>query len=103
MPRPAPALPPPSCLPQVLVQCPKVEGSEALNGQLIAVEMPSILACISDVKAALSQSLQLAPGKQQLSRQHVGVLKNELSLAFYNIDEGVTLTLGLKERGGRKK
>jgi splicing factor 3A subunit 1 len=47
--------------------------------------------------------LSLPPGKQQLSREHVGVLKNELTLAFYNVDAGVQLQLGLKERGGRKK
>ena len=45
----------------------------------------------------------LANGKQQLSREHVGILKNDLTLAFYNVGTGVQLQLGLKERGGRKK
>lgn len=88
---------------KVFVLCPKVEASETLNGQLLAVEMPSLLASVADLKARLSEVLQLPPGKQQLSREHVGILKNDLSLAFYNVDTGVQLQLGLKERGGRKK
>lgn len=85
------------------MQCPDVEGSEALNGQLLAVEMPSLLSTVGELKGRLSEAVGLAPGRQQLSREHVGLLKNELSLAFYNVSEGVHLTLGLKERGGRKK
>lgn len=87
----------------MLVQCPKVEGSETLTGQLLAVEMPSLLATVAELKARLSEVLSLPPGKQQLSREHVGMLRNELSLAFYNVGEEVQLQLGLKERGGRKK
>ena len=97
---PAPTLP---ILLQVHVLCPTVEGSDTLKGQLLAVEMPSLLASVADLKARLSEVLSLPPGKQQLSREHVGVLKNELTLAFYNVDVGVQLQLGLKERGGRKK
>lgn len=85
------------------MQCPAVEGNEALTGQLLAVEMPSLLASVSELKARLSEALGLAPGKQQLSREHVGVMKNELTLAFYNVGDDVQLQLGLKERGGRKR
>ena len=94
----------PPCHPlQVYVQCPKVDGSDSLTGQLLAVEMPSLLATVSELKARLSEVLSLPPGKQQLSREHVGIMKNELSLAFYNVGEQVHLQLGIKERGGRKK
>lgn len=85
------------------MQCPAVEGNDQLTGQLLAVEMPSLLATVSELKQRLQEALGLPPGKQQLSREHVGVLKNELSLAFYNVGEDVQLQLGLKERGGRKK
>ena len=88
---------------QVYVLCPRVEGSDTLKGQLLAVEMPSLLATVGDLKARLSEVVGLAPGRLQLTRDHVGVLKNELTLAFYNVDPGVQLQLGLKERGGRKK
>ena len=98
-PRPRPPAPPL----QVYVQCPKVDGSDSLTGQLLAVEMPSLLASVSELKARLSEALSLPPGKQQLSREHVGILKNELTLAFYNVAEDVHLQLGIKERGGRKK
>ncbi|PRW57503.1 putative splicing factor 3A subunit 1 isoform A [Chlorella sorokiniana] len=87
---------------KVYVQCPKVDGSEALTGQLLAVEMPSLLATVSELKGRLSEVLSLPPGKQQLSREHVGIMKNELSLAFYNVGQKVHLQLGIKERGGRK-
>ena len=88
---------------QVYVQCPKVDGSDALTGQLLAVEMPSLLATVSELKARLSDVLSLLAGKQQLSREHVGIMKNELTLAFYNVGQEVHLQLGIKERGGRKK
>ncbi|KAI7845146.1 hypothetical protein COHA_001191 [Chlorella ohadii] len=55
---------------KVYVQCPKVDGSDALTGQLLAVEMPSLLATVSELKARLSDVLSLPPGKQQLSREH---------------------------------
>jgi splicing factor 3A subunit 1 len=87
----------------VFVLCPNVETSETLNGQLLAVEMPSLLASVADLKARLSEVTGLAPGRQQLSREHVGVLKNEMSLAFYNVGADVQLGLSIKERGGRKK
>jgi splicing factor 3A subunit 1 len=87
----------------VYVLCPSVEGSEALRGQLLAVEVPSLMLTVGELKARLSEVLSLAPGKQQLSREHVGVLKNELTLAFYNVGAEVQLQLGIKERGGRKK
>lgn len=89
--------------PQVRVQCPSVEGQESLKGQLLEVEMPSLLSTVGELKARLAEALGLAPGRQQLSREHVGLLKNELSLAFYNVGPGITLALALKERGGRKK
>jgi splicing factor 3A subunit 1 len=88
---------------KVYVLCPSVEGSEALRGQLLAVEVPSLMLTVGELKARLSEVLSLAPGKQQLSREHVGVLKNELTLAFYNVGAEVQLQLGIKERGGRKK
>ncbi len=99
---PCPPSPPASAV-QVYVQCPKVDGSDALTGQLLAVEMPSLLATVSELKARLSDVLSLPPGKQQLSREHVGIMKNELTLAFYNVGQEVHLQLGIKERGGRKK
>lgn len=60
--------------------CPKVEGNEQLTGQLLAVEMPSLLATVGELKARLQDVTGLAPGKQQLSREHVGILKNDLTL-----------------------
>lgn len=45
----------------------------------------------------------LAPNKQKLHREGAGFLRDELSLAHYNVGADITLTLGTRERGGRKK
>ena len=58
---------------------------------------------ISDLKARLATALELPAGKQKLSRDGVGFLQDGLSLAHYNVGGEVVLTLGLKERGGKKK
>jgi splicing factor 3A subunit 1 len=46
--------------------------------------------------------LELPANKQKLSRDHVGFLRDEFSLAHYNVGPDTVLTLGTKARGGRK-
>ena len=46
---------------------------------------------------------ELPAKKQQLNREHVGFLRDELSLAHYNVGPGVVLALSVRGRGGRKK
>ncbi len=47
--------------------------------------------------------LGLASSRQKLSRDGVGFLRDEFSLAHYNVDPDVVLQLGAKDRGkGRK-
>lgn len=88
---------------RVKVLVPEMEGSDKLVGQLLEVEVGSLADSVGDFKARLAGVLDVAAGKQVLSREGAGFLRNELSLAHYNVSPTVVLTLTLKERGGRKK
>lgn len=58
---------------------------------------------VGELKERLAGVLGLAASRQKLSRDGVGFLKDEFSLAHYNVDPDVTLQLGAKDRGkGRK-
>jgi splicing factor 3A subunit 1 len=48
-------------------------------------------------------SRDLAGGVVHVIRDDVGVMRDNLSLAHYNVLEDVQLTLGIKERGRGKK
>ncbi|KPM05088.1 splicing factor 3A subunit 1-like protein [Sarcoptes scabiei] len=72
-----------------------------LNGQVINLTLPYTDA-LSVVKAKIHELTNLPPGKQKLQLEGV-FLKDQNSLAYYNLPQGASLTLGLKERGGRKK
>jgi splicing factor 3A subunit 1 len=52
---------------------------------------------------SLCQVLNIPANKQKISRDNVGFMRDEFSLAFYNVGPDVQLLLGVKERGGRKK
>lgn len=88
---------------KVRVQCPEVEGNEKLIGQLLEVEVASLQDTVGELKERLSGVLGLPGNKMKLSREGIGFLRDEPSLAHYNIGPDVTLTLGLKERGRGKK
>ncbi len=83
--------------------CPKVEGNDKLQGQILKVAVASLRDTVQHFKDRLVDVTGVPANKQQLNREHVGFLKNELSLAHYNVGPDVVLTLGTKERGGRKK
>ncbi|KAK9921387.1 hypothetical protein M0R45_029898 [Rubus argutus] len=64
---------------------------------------PSIRALFASLlKEKISGEIQLPANKQKLSGKP-GFLKDNLSLAYYNVGAGETLTLSLRERGGRKR
>ncbi|BDA49786.1 Splicing factor 3A subunit 1 [Coccomyxa sp. Obi] len=88
---------------KVRVLCPDVEDNEALNGQILEVEVSSLTDSIGDIKARLADVLKLAANKQRISRDGVGVLRDENTLAFYNVGPETMLSLAVRERGGRKK
>ncbi|GMH40484.1 hypothetical protein BSKO_08388 [Bryopsis sp. KO-2023] len=88
---------------KVRIQCPSIDGNEKLIGQMLLVEVASLSDSIGHLKSRLAGELGLPANKQKLAREGVGFVKDEFSLAHYNISEDVVLTLGVKERGGRKK
>ena len=54
------------------------------------------------LKARLAEVLKLPANKQRISRDGVGVMRDEETLAFYNVGPETMLTLGVRERGRRK-
>lgn len=86
-------------LAQVLIQCPDVEDNAELNGQLLAVEVASLADSVGDLKARLQAVTSIAPNKQRLAREGVGFMRDEQSLAFYNVGPNVQLALSLRTRG----
>lgn len=102
----APAVHPPQAHPgtsKVRVQCPVLEGNPNVTGQLLEVEVASLADAVGLFKERLADVLDVPASKQKLARDGVGFLKDEYSLAHYNVGPDVVLTLGTKERGGRKK
>nr|GEY41526.1 probable splicing factor 3A subunit 1 [Tanacetum cinerariifolium] len=62
---------------------------------------PSLSETVGSLKEKIAAEIQLAENKQKLSGK-AGLLKDNLSLAYYNVGGGESLTLSLRERGGRK-
>lgn len=58
---------------------------------------------MGELKERLASVTGLAANKQRLTREGCGFLRDEQSLAFYNVVPDVVLQLSTKERGGRKK
>lgn len=82
--------------------CPDLPEHAELNGQLLEVEVAGLTDTIGQLKARLAGVVGLAANRQKLARDGVGVLRDENSLALYNICPDVQLELGLKTRGGRR-
>ena len=73
-----------------------------LKGQVLEITVLSLSETVTSLKEKIAGEIQLPANKQKLSSR-VGFLKDNLSLAHYNIGSGETLTLALRERGGRKR
>lgn len=73
-----------------------------LKGQVLEITVQSLSESIASLKEKISGEVQLPANKQKLSGK-AGFLKDNLSLAYYNVASGETLSLSLRERGGRKR
>jgi splicing factor 3A subunit 1 len=82
---------------------PSIPEKPELNcsGQIINVKM-ALSEQISLIKTKIHELIGLPPGKQKLNMEGL-FYKDNKSLAFYNIGDGATIQMSLKERGGRKK
>jgi splicing factor 3A subunit 1 len=86
------------------VKLPSVDGDEHLNGNVIALTVDALSMPLSEFKKLIKEAVGgLAANKQKISAPGLGFLTDKNSLAYYNVKAGSTLTLALKERGGRKK
>ncbi|XP_031494405.1 probable splicing factor 3A subunit 1 [Nymphaea colorata] len=90
--------PGPTC---ISVSVPSLDEGN-LKGQVLEITMQSLSETVSSLKEKIAGEIQLPANKQKLSGK-AGFLKDNLSLAYYNIGTGEVLTLALRERGGRKK
>ncbi|OVA12111.1 SWAP/Surp [Macleaya cordata] len=86
---------------RITVSVPNVDEGN-LKGQLLEITIQSLSETIDSLKEKIAGEVQLPANKQKLSGR-AGFLKDNLSLAYYNIGAGETLTLALRERGGRKR
>ncbi|KAL5783263.1 hypothetical protein ACOSP7_008292 [Xanthoceras sorbifolium] len=86
---------------RISVSVPNVEEGN-LKGQVLEIVAQSLSETVGSLKEKISGEIQLPANKQKLSGK-AGFLKDNMSLAYYNIGTGETLTLSLRERGGRKR
>ncbi|XP_075685721.1 splicing factor 3A subunit 1 isoform X1 [Rhinoderma darwinii] len=87
----------------VKVQVPNMQDKTEwkLGGQVLAFTLP-LPDQVSVIKVKIHEATGMPAGKQKL--QYDGIfIKDSNSLAYYNMQNGATIHLALKERGGRKK
>ncbi|CAO2198374.1 unnamed protein product [Urochloa humidicola] len=90
--------PGPAC---VSVSVPNL-GEGNLRGQVLAISVQSLSDTIGSLKEQIAGELQLPANKQKLSMR-TSFLKDNLTLAYYNVGPGVVINLTMRERGGRRK
>ncbi|KAL0363777.1 UNVERIFIED_CONTAM: putative splicing factor 3A subunit [Sesamum calycinum] len=73
-----------------------------LKGQVLEIAVQSLSETVGSLKEKIAGEIQLPANKQKLSGK-AGFLKDNLSLAYYNVAPGDSLSLSLRERGGRKR
>lgn len=86
---------------RISVSVPNVDEGN-LKGQILEITIQSLSETIGVLKEKIAGEVQLPANKQKLSGRS-GFLKDNLSLAYYNVLPGETLSLALRERGGRKR
>ena len=73
------------------------------NDEVLDIQVENLSLSVKVLKQLLSPKVGLAANKQKLQVDPIGFLKDNLSLAHYNLSEDSILSVGAKERGGRKK
>lgn len=86
---------------RIAISVPNVDEGN-LKGQILEITVQSLSETVGSLKEKIAGEVQLPANKQKLSGK-AGFLKDNMSLAHYNVGSGETLTLSLRERGGRKK
>ncbi|KAI5385625.1 probable splicing factor 3A subunit 1 [Lathyrus oleraceus] len=86
---------------RISISVPNVDEGN-LKGQVLEITVQSLSETVGGLKEKIAGEIQLPANKQKLSGKP-GFLKDNLSLAHYNLSGGETLSLALRERGGRKR
>ncbi|KAL2524697.1 putative splicing factor 3A subunit 1 [Abeliophyllum distichum] len=88
----------PAC---INISVPNVDEGN-LKGKVLEITVQSLSETVGSLKEKIAGEIQLPANKQKLSGK-AGFLKDNLSLAYYNVAPGDSLSLSLRERGGRKR
>ncbi|KAK6153903.1 hypothetical protein DH2020_013542 [Rehmannia glutinosa] len=86
---------------RISISVPNVDEGN-LKGQVLEITVQSLSETVGSLKEKIAGEIQLPSNKQKLSGK-AGFLKDNLSLAHYNVLPGEALSLSLRERGGRKR
>uniref|UniRef100_A0A2P2MQK5 Uncharacterized protein MANES_04G066600 n=1 Tax=Rhizophora mucronata TaxID=61149 RepID=A0A2P2MQK5_RHIMU len=86
---------------RITISVPNVDEG-ILKGQVLEITMQSLSDTVGSLKEKIAGEIQLPANKQKLSGK-AGFLKDNMSLAHYNVGAGEALSLSLRERGGRKR
>lgn len=86
---------------RICVSVPNVDEGN-LRGQVLEITMQSLSETVGSLKEKIAGEIQLPANKQKLSGKP-GFLKDNMSLAYYNVGGGEVLSLTLRERGGRRR
>ncbi|CDF36505.1 Splicing factor 3A subunit 1, SF3-A [Chondrus crispus] len=88
---------------QVRIKMPSHSNKEwKLQGQEMELKAP-LKKMVSNLKKVIEKWTKLPAKKQKLHMEGAGFLKDKMTLAFYNVSNETTITLEVKERGGRKR
>ncbi|CAA6673377.1 unnamed protein product [Spirodela intermedia] len=79
---------------RVSISVPNVDEGN-LKGQVLEITVQSLSETIGSLKEKIAGEVQLPANKQKLSGR-AGFLKDNLTLAYYNVGPGETLTLALR-------
>jgi splicing factor 3A subunit 1 len=72
-----------------------------LNGQTVSIKI-DLTSTVKVLKEKLGDMLGGMPSKSQKLKHGVAFLKDNLTLAYYNLGPGTMLEMGVAVRGGRK-
>ncbi|XP_022970750.1 probable splicing factor 3A subunit 1, partial [Cucurbita maxima] len=86
---------------RISVSFPNVDDGN-LKGQVLEITVQSLTESVGSLKGKIAGEIQLPANKQKLSGKP-GFVKDNMSLAYYNVGAGGTLSLSLRERGGRER
>nr|CAG8493374.1 4091_t:CDS:10 [Entrophospora candida] len=84
----------------IQVQCPTIPEKPEWNcqGQVIVLEGLQLNTLVSTLKDKIASQLNFPAGKQKLTLGGA-VMKNQVSLAYYNLEDNIMIGLAIKDRG----